>query len=97
MCEKTHDAAPGRDCRTMPGVLTSPRENEKPETRDMPPHLLIYRAILVNVIGFALLAIAALKGWVAELIVHVIFVERGVDRLFLAAHVRPAGLVHGLD
>lgn len=34
----------------------------------MRPYLLIYRAILVNVIGFALLAIAALKGWIAELL-----------------------------
>jgi hypothetical protein len=34
----------------------------------MRPDLLIYRAILVNVIGFALLAIAALKGWIAELL-----------------------------
>lgn len=34
----------------------------------MRPYLLIYRAILVNVIGFALLAIAAVKGWIAELL-----------------------------
>ena len=34
----------------------------------MRPYLLIYRAILVNVIGFALLAIAALKGRIAELL-----------------------------
>ena len=34
----------------------------------MRPYLLIYRAILVNVIEFALLAIAAVKGWIAELL-----------------------------
>ncbi len=34
----------------------------------MRPNLLIYRAILVNVIGFALLGIAAVKGWIAELL-----------------------------
>lgn len=34
----------------------------------MRPYLLIYRFILVNVIGFALLAIAALQGWVGDLL-----------------------------
>jgi hypothetical protein len=34
----------------------------------MRPYLLIYRYVLVNLIAFALLGIAALKGWIGQLL-----------------------------
>ena len=64
--QKTHQERPRLQDNAKRSNVTTTKQN--PGTTDMRPYLLIYRAILVNVIGFALLAIAAVKGWIAELL-----------------------------